>query len=76
MAAVAYVIQGTPAECPHCGHKRFNGPAQVNPGDRVVCASCRQVCIVDPSVPTGMRGVGAKKSLPQEPNLRRREGTS
>lgn len=76
MAAVPYVIQGHSAECPHCGHKRFNGPAQVNPGDRVVCASCRQVCIVDRDAPTGMRGVGAKKSLPQEPNLRRREGTS
>ncbi len=76
MASVTLTIEGTPAECPHCGHKRFNGPAKVNAGDRVVCASCRQVCIVDPAAPKGMRGVGAKKSLPQEPNLRRREGTS
>lgn len=76
MATVTYVIQGHPAECPHCGHKRFNGPAEVAPGDRVVCASCRQVCIVDHAAPAGLRTVGPKKSLPQEPNLRRREGTS
>ncbi len=76
MASVTYTIEGKQAECPHCGHQRFNGPAKVAPGDRVVCASCRQVCIVDHGVPTGLRAVGPKKSLPQEPNLRRREGTS
>jgi len=76
MATVGYVIQGKEAECPHCQHKRFTGPAAVNPGDRVICAKCRQVAIVDHDAEKRLRAVGAKRFQLPEPNMRRREGTS
>ncbi|HTZ76475.1 MAG TPA: hypothetical protein VMC10_01130 [Stellaceae bacterium] len=76
MAGVSYTIAGSAALCPHCRHTRFTGPKTVEAGDRVVCANCRQVVVVDPEAPGGLRAVGAKKFQPPEPNLRRREGAS
>ncbi|HUN47501.1 MAG TPA: hypothetical protein VMU85_13315 [Stellaceae bacterium] len=76
MATVGYTIEGKDAECPHCQHKRFTGPATVSDGDRVVCAKCRQVAIVDHAAEKGLRAVGAKRFQLREPNIRRREGTS
>ena len=76
MASVGYVIDGKEAECPHCQNKRFNGPATVKPGDRVICAKCRQVAIVDRDAENRLRAIGAKPFKLPELNTRRREGTS
>ena len=67
MATAAYVIEGKEAQCPQCEHPRFSGPAKVKPGDVVICAKCRQASIVDPAVPAGLRAVGGKKFVPDEP---------
>jgi len=69
--------RATPAECPHCGTSAVKARAPGHSRDASSVASCCMVCQSSRSrVPTGMRGVGAKKFAFRLAELRRREGTS